>query len=200
MNLTTTLMQSEWTKALGWTFVHSLWQIALIGLLLYMLLRLVPGRKAHTRYTISTLALWLIIIMALSTFMIMLPESTSIKEMTGKLLLVTTAEPLSVGERISAWLEVRMPMMLTIWSVGVVILMFRLIVSLAWVRHMRHEAIADADLQSALNQTHQLGNRSLHFHLCLRPFRFADGNQFQKLHLRNQLLVLTIQKIKLVEI
>ena len=57
MNLISQWMQSDWSKALGWTFVHSLWQIAAIGLLLYIILRLIPGRSAHVRYTISTMAI-----------------------------------------------------------------------------------------------------------------------------------------------
>ena len=89
MNLTTSWMQSEWTKALGWTFVHSLWQIALIGLLLFVVLRLIPGRSAHTRYTISTLALWLIVVMALGTFIIMLPDARNMTEITGRLVPVS---------------------------------------------------------------------------------------------------------------
>src|SRR5688572_23211870 len=116
MNLTTSWMQSEWTKALGWTFVHSLWQIALIGLILFVGLRLIPGRSAHTRYTISTLSLWLIVVMALATFIIMLPDSRTITEVAGRLVMVGTTEPISLADKISAWLEVRMPMMLTIWS------------------------------------------------------------------------------------
>lgn len=152
MNLTTSLMQSEWTKALGWTFVHSLWQIALIGIILFVLLRLVPGRSAHTRYTISTLALWLIVVMSLSTFIIMLPAKSGITEFGGKLILAAAMEPLSLTERISAWLEVRMPMMLTIWSGGVTILMIRLLISLGWVRHMRSSSIPEAEIQVVLDQ------------------------------------------------
>lgn len=152
MNLTTSWMQSEWTKALGWTFVHSLWQIALIGLILFVVLRLIPGRSAHTRYTISTLALWLIVVMALSTFIIMLPDSRNMTEITGRLVLVGTTEPISLADKISAWLEVRMPMMLTIWSGGVTILMVRLVISLGWVRHMRNTTIPEPQIQDVLDQ------------------------------------------------
>jgi bla regulator protein BlaR1 len=152
MNLTTSWMQSEWTKALGWTFVHSLWQIALIGLLLFVVLRLIPGRSAHTRYTISTLALWLIVVMALGTFIVMLPDARNITEITGRLVLVGTTEPVSLADKISAWLEVRMPMMLTIWSGGVTILMVRLAISLGWVRHMRNTTMPETQIQDVLDQ------------------------------------------------
>ena len=152
MNLTTSWMQSDWTMALGWTFVHSFWQIALIGLLLFIVLRLVPGRSAHTRYTIATLSLWMIVVMALSTFIIMLPDSKELKEITGKWLLVGTSQPLSLTDKISAWLEVRIPMMLTIWSAGVTILMIRLAFSLGWIRHMRNTASPEDQIQLVLNQ------------------------------------------------
>jgi bla regulator protein blaR1 len=152
MNLTTQMMQSEWMKALGWTFVHSLWQIALIGILLFVVLRLIPGRRAHTRYAISTLALWMVVIMALSTFIIMLPDSRGFTEVTGKVILVATTDTVSLTERISAWLELHMPMMLTIWVGGVAILMFRLAISLAWVRHIRTTSIPEVEIQQVLNQ------------------------------------------------
>ncbi len=152
MNLTTSWMQSEWIKALGWTFVHSLWQIALIGLLLFVVLRLIPGRSAHTRYTISTLALWLIVVMALATFIIMLPDARNMTEITGRLVLVGATEPVSLADKISFWLEVRMPMMLTIWSGGVTILMIRLAFSLGWVRHMRNTTIPETQIQDVLDQ------------------------------------------------
>ena len=45
--------------------------LAVVGLLLFIILRLIPGRSAHMRYTISTLAIWSIVIMSLSTFIIM---------------------------------------------------------------------------------------------------------------------------------
>jgi beta-lactamase regulating signal transducer with metallopeptidase domain len=152
MNQATSLLQSEWMKALGWTFVHSLWQIALVGLLLFVILRLIPGRSAHVRYTISTMALWLVLVLALATFIIMLPDTQIVTEVTGKLLLLGQTAPITLADKISAWLETRMPMMLTIWSGGVAILMIRLAISLFWVRHIRQTAIPEEDLQSLLNQ------------------------------------------------
>ena len=151
MNLITSWVPTEWAKALGWTFVHSLWQIALIGLILFVVLRLIPGRSAHTRYTISTLALWMIVVMALSTFIIMLPETQSISEYSGTIILTAAQPSLTLTDKISTWLEVRMPMMLTIWSAGVAFLMIRLAISLAWVKHMRTTATPEADIQQVLD-------------------------------------------------
>lgn len=152
MNQVPSLFQTEWMKALGWTFVHSLWQIALIGLFLFIILRLIPGRSAHMRYTISTMALWLVLVTAVVTFIIMLPDTNIINEVSGRLVLLSQNDPITLADKISTWLEVRMPMMLTIWSVGVAILMARLAISLFWVRHIRHTAIPEEDLQMLLNE------------------------------------------------
>jgi bla regulator protein BlaR1 len=151
INLAQTMIDSGWMKALGWTFVHSIWQIALIGLLLYIVLRMVPGRSAHVRYTISSLALWLLVVTALSTFIIMLPEEQTITSLSGAVYFMTVSESQSTLQQLSQWLELRMPMMLTIWLGGVSLLMLRLVLSLGFVHHMRYESFPEEDLQQTLN-------------------------------------------------
>ena len=152
MKLINSWMQSDGMKALGWTFVHSLWQIALIGFLLFIILRLIPGRSAHVRYTISTISLSLIVAMASITFVVMLPDNKDITEITGNLVFVSHPESLTFTERMSAWLELNMPMMLTIWLGGVTILLLRLVLSLGWINHIRVNAILQPELQSTLDQ------------------------------------------------
>lgn len=152
MNITSSWMQSEWMKALGWTFVHSIWQIAVVGLVLFVILRLIPNRSAHIRYTISTIALWMIVVLALSTFMIMLPQTREITASGGKLVLMQSVETADLSARLSAWLELRIPMMLTIWLGGVAILMLRLGVSVGWMSHLRYDSYPDEQLQSQLDE------------------------------------------------
>jgi beta-lactamase regulating signal transducer with metallopeptidase domain len=152
MNLITSWMQSDWARALGWTFVHSLWQIALVGLALYLILRFIPGKSAHTRYTISTMGLWLIVVMALSTFIIMLPEPIEITTVSGQVVMVNAIQQLTWTDKLSVWLEQRMPMMLTIWSTGVVILMIRLAFSMIWISHIKSTSTQNPDLQATLGQ------------------------------------------------
>ena len=145
-------MQSEWMKALGWTFIHSLWQIALVGLLLFLVLRWIPGRSAHIRYTVSAIALWLIVVLAVGTFIIMLPETREITLSTGQVFLISATETLSSASKISTWLEARMPMLLMIWLGGVSILMIRLLASLVWVRHIRTTSDPLLVIQDHLDQ------------------------------------------------
>src|SRR5690606_882628 len=110
MNPISSWMQSDWFLALGWTFVHSIWQIAVIGLALFVALRFIPGRQAQLRYTLATLALWLVVVSALSTFILMLPARTGIWEVTtDQLMLVTAVETTSTLGGIRQWLEMRIP-------------------------------------------------------------------------------------------
>ncbi len=151
MNINLSWIQSDWTQALGWTFVHSLWQIALIGLVLFVALRIVPRRLANARYTISTMALWLIVCSTLSTFLIMLPNAGEIINYSGEVLMIGGSEALTFRESVAAWLEMRIPMMLTIWAGGVSILLIRLLFSLSWVRHVRSSSTAAPEIQQTLN-------------------------------------------------
>jgi bla regulator protein BlaR1 len=151
MNLNFFWMGSEWTQALGWTFVHSIWQIALIGLALFIVLRFVPKQNANARYTIATMALWLIVCVSLSTFMIMLPNDTQIFYTSDSVVMVGGNETLAFTERVGVWIENRMPMMLTIWAGGVAILMIRLLFGLGWIRHVRSSAIPEKEIQLTLN-------------------------------------------------
>lgn len=152
MNLTFQWMDSIWFKALGWTFVHSLWQITLIGLLLFIALRLISGDKANLRYTVSTLALWLIVVSSLCTFIVMLPASKQASEFAGPVLLLIQQESTSWTQQLATWLEARMPMMLTIWIGGVFLLMTRLAFSLVWIGHMRTSSRVALNLQNTLDE------------------------------------------------
>ena len=151
MNLNLTWMESEWAQALGWTFVHSIWQIALIGLALFIVLRYIPKRKANVRYTISTLALWLIVCSTLSTFLVMLPGEGTILETAGEYFFIQSSATLSLSDQVSAWIERHLPVMLTVWAGGVAILMIRLLFSLGWVRHVRKSTQSEPAIQEALN-------------------------------------------------
>jgi len=55
-------------NALGWTLIHSLWQIALIGLLLKISLIILKKRSAETRYLFSVVSLFSIVVISLITF------------------------------------------------------------------------------------------------------------------------------------
>ena len=51
-----------WWQKLGWTLVHSLWQMAIIAVLASVAVRLLHKRTAHVRYVVAISFLWLMVI------------------------------------------------------------------------------------------------------------------------------------------
>lgn len=151
-DLMTSWFQSDVMKSLGWTFIHSLWQIALAGAVLYILLRFIPKRNAQLRYTLSAMTLWTIVVMALSTFIIMLPDQvqkTGLPE--GVLVITGPSAPETLSAKLVNWLEWNMPLMLTVWFGGVAILTLRLLFGMTWIWFMRSTAIPEPQLQLQLD-------------------------------------------------
>ncbi|MEQ9441150.1 MAG: M56 family metallopeptidase [Cyclobacteriaceae bacterium] len=54
-----TLLPEVWTQTLGWTLVHSLWQLTMIAVGLRLLLWIIPHRSSRFRYSISVAVLLL---------------------------------------------------------------------------------------------------------------------------------------------
>ncbi|CAN5840886.1 hypothetical protein BH20ACI4_BH20ACI4_26490 [soil metagenome] len=54
---TTVFINSQIIENLGWTLLHSLWQIALVAFVLFVLLKFLRGFSANARYWISVFAL-----------------------------------------------------------------------------------------------------------------------------------------------
>jgi beta-lactamase regulating signal transducer with metallopeptidase domain len=63
------IFTSPAARALGWALLHSLWQGALVGLLLAAVLSLLRGRAANVRYAASCAALALMLLLPAATFL-----------------------------------------------------------------------------------------------------------------------------------
>ena len=62
------LINSKFIENLGWTLVHSVWQIALIASVLFALLRVLQRFSANTRYLVSVFALAFALVLPVATF------------------------------------------------------------------------------------------------------------------------------------
>lgn len=45
-------------QAIGWTLIHSLWQITLVSVVLWWLLQVVPAKHSNLRYSMLTFTGW----------------------------------------------------------------------------------------------------------------------------------------------
>lgn len=78
-------------EALGWTLLHSLWQGAVVMLVLAVILGLTKDRQAHTRYGFSVAALSLMLFWSVLTFFNHYQHPSSL-DLSGKELIVTEIE------------------------------------------------------------------------------------------------------------
>jgi beta-lactamase regulating signal transducer with metallopeptidase domain len=62
------IANSQLIENLGWTLFHSVWQIALIAIILFLVLRIFEKISANARYLISVFALVFALILPLATF------------------------------------------------------------------------------------------------------------------------------------
>ncbi|HEX8368229.1 MAG TPA: M56 family metallopeptidase [Pyrinomonadaceae bacterium] len=71
------LINSKLIENLGWTLLHSVWQIALLALILFLLLRVLQKFSANARYLVSVFALALALVLPIVTFVGLNENSSS---------------------------------------------------------------------------------------------------------------------------
>ncbi len=168
MNALLELLESPIARSLGWTLAHFLWQGALIGAVLWILLRLQAVRTASGRYLACGGALALCMLATALTFSRVhfyeprdlgvpsvestrspsqpLPEPTL--ENGGFALEPGTVE-IGAGERPAlsrlpaqrSWVDPLIPWMVITWCIGVLLLSVRLLGAWAFTQHLKHRLL-----------------------------------------------------------
>ena len=147
MNFIQQFVSEELIYAVGWTVVHSLWQGFLIAFLLLLAMQFLRKRSAKLRYEVSGLALFLMLITALCTFIglydhagtQLAAEVQAIS--TGDVLSTTATEASLLGQSLETWASYfneHLPLIVIIWLAGVAFFLLRLLGGLAYVQHLKH--------------------------------------------------------------
>lgn len=89
-------MNSSIVENLGWTLLHSLWQIGFVALVLFMALRVLRDFSANLRYAVSVSALILSLILPVTTFVYL--STTTNPVQTAKQPLPTISKPILTQE------------------------------------------------------------------------------------------------------
>ncbi|MCD4683532.1 MAG: M48 family metalloprotease [Bacteroidales bacterium] len=76
MNFVENMVNQDIFYALGWTLIHSIWQIAIIGLLLKLSLFLFKSKSPELRYWVSISAIILVVIISVKTFTNYFPDNS----------------------------------------------------------------------------------------------------------------------------
>lgn len=132
--------------ALGWTVMHSLWQAFAIAIILAAVLHLFRRHSAKSRYEASAFALFLVLVSAVSTFIWYFDAAgqnlafISQSIITGE-VTISAAEPdvlSSFTQTCIDYFNTHLPLIVTIWLVGVAFFVLRLMGGLAYVQRLKH--------------------------------------------------------------
>jgi TonB family protein len=129
-------------QALGWALIDFVWQGALVALGLILLLRWVPVEQSRTRYALACGALAVCLLLPLSA---LLGAGGQAAEARQSAWIVLATEQVAqggtpgLGKVVMAWLNERLPMLVSAWAAAVAVLAARYAYGLCWVRSVvRH--------------------------------------------------------------
>jgi bla regulator protein blaR1 len=136
-------------KALGWTLLHSLWQGALLAVLLSLLLLVLHRHSASIRYRVASLSMGLLLVMAgITFFQVYEPATaaqvTSIRQAVSTATVQTSIPVLpeagwwgSVTHEFQGYFGQHLPLIVTIWLLGLTAMLLRLVGGWAYTRRLR---------------------------------------------------------------
>ena len=156
MNLLNDWVSESLLYAMGWTLVHSLWQLVLIGAALWLSLKVFHKSNPRLKYNLALGGLGLSLLFALATFVYEL-SSFSPTPLLDRVVFegmifseVQTSSTVGVEGMIKMlinWIEVQLPLLVNFWFVGALLFLFRLFNSLSEVRTLRKTSSDPQDFQ-----------------------------------------------------
>ncbi len=161
MKILQEILSQDLINAIGWTLIHSIWQGSLIALALGVLFWVLHKKSAQTRYVSALAAMLLMFIVSVGTFVYFfekqgveyVQETAIISEMSAVSFetMEEAAPPPQVSEpsssaesKTSFWEELtvyfhrHLPVIVVVWLMGVVLLLLRLIGSVAYVQRLKN--------------------------------------------------------------
>ncbi|WP_194972863.1 M56 family metallopeptidase [Aquiflexum lacus] len=156
MELLETMIPENYLFALGWMIIHALWQIAGIGLILWLVLRFFNQKSAALKYRLSIGALFLVTSLAIGTFFYHVQNGPSAKEFAfnqtemdhflsqGVSLNTSNNDQYSVWQLLTKSIESWIPYMVQFWILGAMLFLIRFGASLADLRNIsikNHEMV-----------------------------------------------------------
>lgn len=144
-------------KALGWTLVHSFWQLILIAAILWFVLRLAHRVKPALKYAMTVGALVLSFLAVLSTFLYEIesekaPATVFYSGDFEAFFTNTSAVQADAGsefgiQEATFWIDQNLSLLVNFWFLGVLLFLFRLVNSLSELRSLRKSSHLVTDFQ-----------------------------------------------------
>ena len=144
------LFSSEITEALGWTVLHSLWQSGLTAALLLLSFVALKKASAKLRYRLAGSAMLAVLLSSIATFfyffniekaknasVIIIERNTEIASP----ILINIPEETSSLDFFSNYFEQHLPLIVTIWLVGMGFFFLRLLGGFAYVHYLKNNKV-----------------------------------------------------------
>ena len=132
----TPFLDSSLGAALGWALIHSLWQVATVGVLTWAGFRSLRNRDAQARYLLGCGALVLMLALPLLTFALLwTPVHLGAKGL--ETADVATVVVLSSALPNHGGFKLFLPWLSAAWTAGVVIMSLRLLGGWLWMQRLR---------------------------------------------------------------
>lgn len=134
--------------ALGWTLVHSIWQLLLVAGVLWLALKLARKASPALTYGMAVAALLLSFVATLATFLYLWTRPEGILILTGDPVI---SSPSMDWEGFLAqvifWTEQNLSLLVNFWFFGAILFLFRLFVQLTEVRNLRKNSQSFENLE-----------------------------------------------------
>ncbi len=102
-------LQGPWGQSLGWTLIHSLWQISLVALLYFMMEQTVCKRSSSRRYLAGCVGLFLSLLLPAGTLYWLLDDGPPSRNGAVASSFVTVGAEAKAGERLELVKQVSEP-------------------------------------------------------------------------------------------
>lgn len=171
MEFLNAILPETYRIAIGWTILHSIWQIITISVILYICLRLCEKKSASFKYRLSFASLLFIMAASVVTFGMCLSNvsETSIENafspFSPSQVHAHIPTEINYTTYLFSKIESYIPLLVNIWFVGAVLFLFRLGSNFSVINNLRKSAKIDNSekwIQFAYDQKIKLGiNRTL---------------------------------------
>ncbi|SDA79447.1 Signal transducer regulating beta-lactamase production, contains metallopeptidase domain [Algoriphagus alkaliphilus] len=145
-------------NALGWTLVHSVWQLILIAAALWILLKIAHRAKPSTKYGLAVGALALAFVVSMLTFAYQyeaqpsvathIAASGDLQIFFGNSAILLSESKFESGIRLATdGIEQNIFLLVNFWFLGVLLFLFRLVNSFSEIRSLRKSSSSVVDFQ-----------------------------------------------------
>ncbi len=157
------LVPEYWLEALGWTVLHSLWQGALIAIVLVALFAFVPRKASVIRYRLATLGLAIMALWAIGTFFTYPTQDISLAE--NHTVVLDAGEYTISTYTTESWLDLLMASaeqhvmwIAWIWLLGVIALSVRWTGSMLYLQRIKTHPVA-VDMREWRRTLHKMSQK-----------------------------------------